>query len=163
MSFVVLLLAFSHPIRQRQLGVVTTVRSNNCARVTKPHDSILMNYEGHLNTIDGKVFDSSFSRNEPFEFTLGIGQVIQGWDEGLVGMCQGEERILTIPPEMGYGDHDMGDIPAGSTLVFKTQLVGWDDTPSLASRFFTMASTMEETAASKLQQLTSYLLNAQRY
>jgi len=61
-----------------------------------------MHYTGRLFS-DGSVFDSSLDRNQPFDFTLGAGQVIQGWDKGLVDMCVGEKRKLTIPPHMGYG------------------------------------------------------------
>ena len=72
---------------------------------------------------DGKVFDSSLERNEPFPFTLGAGQVIKGWDVGLVGMKVGGRRILIIPSDYGYGSNDYGPIPGGSTLVFEVELL----------------------------------------
>jgi FKBP-type peptidyl-prolyl cis-trans isomerase len=59
-------------------------------------------------TVAGKVFDSSKKRNDPFEFTLGKGMVIKGWDNGLTGMCPGERRRLTIPSDLGYGDRGSG-------------------------------------------------------
>ncbi|KAL8611012.1 hypothetical protein ACOMHN_042628 [Nucella lapillus] len=61
-----------------------------------------MHYTGTLE--DGTEFDSSLTRNKPLVFTLGVGQVIKGWDQGLLGMCEGEKRKLVIPSEMGYGD-----------------------------------------------------------
>ncbi len=93
-------------------------------RVTKAGDVISMNYTGRL--ADGTVFDSNvdpkFNHVEPFTFTLGAGQVIPGWDEGLVGMKVGEKRHLVIPPEKAYGPNDYGPIPGNSTLTFDVEL-----------------------------------------
>ena len=74
---------------------------------------------------DGTKFDSSRDRGTPFEFTLGAGQVIKGWDQGLLGACVGEVRKLQIPPSLGYGDAGAGGlIPGGATLVFDTEVMG---------------------------------------
>ena len=56
-----------------------------------------------MNSFDGTVFDSSYNRNQPFDVQIGVGKVIKGWDQGIVGMCVGEKRRLVIPPELGYG------------------------------------------------------------
>jgi FKBP-type peptidyl-prolyl cis-trans isomerase len=84
-------------------------------------DTVSVHYKGTL--LDGTVFDSSYERNTPFEFTVGEGSVIQGWEEGLIGMKVGGKRKLTIPPDLGYGDREAGDIPPNSTLIFEIELL----------------------------------------
>ncbi|KAJ5156113.1 hypothetical protein N7492_008916 [Penicillium capsulatum] len=104
-----------------ELGIETTHKVE-CTRKTKNGDNISMHYRGTLQA-DGSQFDASYNRNVPLTFTLGSGRVIKGWDQGLLDMCIGEKRTLTIPPEYGYGDRGVGPIPAGSTLVFETELM----------------------------------------
>lgn len=87
----------------------------------KAGDVVTVDYTGSLD--NGKVFDSSKKPGRtPFSFKVGTGQVIKGWDEGLQGMKAGGVRDLKIPPELGYGDQDMGVIPPNSTLHFKIEL-----------------------------------------
>lgn len=89
----------------------------------KKFDIVTVNYTGTLE--DGTKFDSSLNPGRtPFRFTVGAGQVIKGWDEGLMGMKVGGKRKLTIPPELGYGSRDNGPIPANSILIFDIDLLG---------------------------------------
>lgn len=95
-------------------------------RRTRKGDKLKMHYTGTLAS-DGSKFDSSLDRNEPFTFTLGQGQVIQGWDRGLNGMCVGEKRRLKIPPHLGYGARGSPPkIPANAWLVFEVECIAID-------------------------------------
>jgi FKBP-type peptidyl-prolyl cis-trans isomerase len=93
--------------------------------VAKAGDTVSMNYTGRLE--NGTVFDSNvdpkFNHVQPFDFTLGAGQVITGWDKGIVGMKVGEKKTLTIPPEDGYGANGQGPIPPNATLIFDVELL----------------------------------------
>ena len=90
--------------------------------VAEEYSIITVHYSGRLES--GKYFDSTNEvGKEPFRFTLGAGQVIKGWDQGLIGMKVGGKRKLTIPPSLGYGDRDMGIIPPNSTLIFIIELI----------------------------------------
>ena len=88
----------------------------------KAGSTVEVNYVGGL-WKTGKVFDASWTRKEPFSFTLGSGQVIKGWDEGVVGMKVGGRRLLVIPPELAYGAKGSGSIPPNSTLTFIVDLL----------------------------------------
>ena len=106
---------------------IETIKSGH-GRAAIAGDQVTVHYTGWLydeSAADkrGEKFDSSVDRGETFNFPLGAGRVIKGWDEGVAGMLIGEKRVLTIPPEMGYGDRGAGAvIPPGATLVFEVEL-----------------------------------------
>ncbi len=95
--------------------------SMGTGEIAQVGDRVVVHYTGKFT--NGTVFDSSFSRNEPFQFVLGSGQVIKGWDEGIVGMREGGKRTLIVPASLGYGMSDYGPIPGGSTLIFDVELI----------------------------------------
>ncbi|KAH8294587.1 hypothetical protein KR018_000020 [Drosophila ironensis] len=119
-------------------------RVENCPRQAKSGDLVHVHYKVRADTRrpeiltptlelllqgtlqdGGKEFDSSYNRGKPFTFTLGAKQVIKGWDQGILGMCEGEQRKLTIPPELGYGSTGAGNgvIPPNAVLIFDVELV----------------------------------------
>lgn len=103
----------------KELGVEILQEGNG--EVAISGKTVSVNYAGFLT--DGTKFDSSFDRNEPFEFTLGQGSVIAGWEQGVLGMKVGETRKLIIPSTLAYGERGVGPIPGNSTLVFVVQLL----------------------------------------
>lgn len=106
------------------LGVLHKIDPEECTRTASARDEVQVHYTGSLKS-DGTVFDSSLKRGQPISFTLGAGQVIKGWDQGIQGMCIGEKRKLTIPSELGYGARGAGGvIPPNADLVFTVELVG---------------------------------------
>jgi len=105
------------------LKIDTTYAPSVCTGKAESGDFIKVHYTGTLYTTGAK-FDSSLDRNVPFDLTLGRGQVIKGWDEGLQGMCKNEKRTITIPSDMAYGSRGAGSvIPPNSALVFDVELL----------------------------------------
>ncbi|KAL1432801.1 hypothetical protein MTO96_013003 [Rhipicephalus appendiculatus] len=126
-----------------ELKVEVVKSSDSCSRKSKKGDILSMHYTGTL--VDGKEFDSSRQRGEPFRFQIGLGQVIKGWDQGLLDMCVGDKRKLTVPPSLGYGDAGAGDrIPPGATLVFETELTKIEDGPPPVNVFKQIDSDQDE-------------------
>ncbi|GFU92232.1 peptidyl-prolyl cis-trans isomerase FKBP14 [Trichonephila clavipes] len=134
--FLVCIVVFDSLIcdQTNELDIDVLHKPEKCDRQSKKGDMLSMHYKGTLD--DGTEFDSSYGRNEPFQFQLGIGQVIKGWDQGLGDMCIGEKRRLTIPPHLGYGDGGAGDrIPPKATLIFEVELLKIEDGPSPVNVF----------------------------
>ncbi|EAT39857.1 AAEL008367-PA [Aedes aegypti] len=121
-AFLLAVVCLADASAEGKLKIGVKKRVENCTLRTKKGDLVHMHYTGTLE--DGSEFDSSIPRGEPLTFTLGMGQVIKGWDQGLLNMCEGEKRKLIIPPELGYGARGAGEkIPPNSVLVFEVELV----------------------------------------
>ena len=124
-TFAVMLIAVSGSKEKQTMNnglVIEDIKIGDGQEVEK-FNIVTVNYTGLLE--NGTKFDSSLNPGRtPFRFTVGAGQVIKGWDEGLMGMKVGGKRKLTIPPELGYGSRDNGPIPANSTLIFEIDLLG---------------------------------------
>lgn len=101
---------------------IKTIQEGTGERVIKSGDTIAVHYTGKLT--DGTKFDSSVDRGTPFEFKIGQGMVIQGWEQGFIGAKVGEKRTLTIPSELGYGSRGAGaSIPPNATLIFDVEVI----------------------------------------
>lgn len=113
----------------------------------KAGDFLSMHYTGTIDESSeagekGKQFDSSVGRGQTFDFQIGVGQVIKGWEEGIVGLCVGAKATVVIPPEMGYGASGAGaDIPGGATLNFDIEVIGIKDGPPAPPNYFAQIDT----------------------
>jgi len=110
-----------------KVDVVTRPANCDSKPKTEAGDYLSVHYTGRLE--DGSSFDSSRGK-DPFGFQLGMGRVIAGWDKGLQGMCEGEKRLLTIPPGYAYGEQGHPPvIPPRATLTFEVELIKFSKTP----------------------------------
>merc|ERR1711955_129509 len=132
-SFFLVVASFLALALADELKVDVEFVPENCEAKSKNGDMLSMHYTGTL--LDGKKFDSSVGR-DPFSFQLGAGQVIKGWDQGLTDMCVGEKRVLTIPPQLAYGEQGAGNvIPPGATLKFSVELIAINEAPPMDNVF----------------------------
>merc|ERR1711936_361050 len=130
------LAAVSAEVKETESGLKVEYISkpDSCDKVARSGDMLSMHYVGTLES--GAKFDSSYDRSEPFKFQIGVGQVIKGWEEGVLGMCVGEKRKLIVPPALGYGDQGAGDIiPGGATLYFEVELIDTEEGPTPVNVF----------------------------
>ena len=114
----VILISFSFFSHSKEIEITKDEPGDGISIVN--HSKIKVHYKGFLE--NGKLFDSSYKRKKPFQFQIGTKQVIEGWEIGLIGMKIGGKRTLIVPPELGYGEREMGAIPANSTLIFEVEL-----------------------------------------
>ncbi len=113
-------------------GIMINDLTKGNGREAKSGDLLSVHYI--LSLQDGTVIQNSKDFGQPFQFVLGAGQVIQGWEQGFAGMKVGGIRTITIPPELGYGENGAGPIPPNSTLVFTVELVDVQDAPSSSAQ-----------------------------
>lgn len=110
-------------------GLKYLIKNETSDKKAVAGDFVTVHYLGILP--DGTKFDSSYDRKEPIRFELGIGRVIVGWEEGISLLKKGEKALLIIPPDLGYGNRNIGIIPANSTLIFQVELVDITDPPTI--------------------------------
>lgn len=153
-AFLAGLLNAEPEVKDSGLQVEYVSKPDPCDQIAKNGDVLSMHYTGTLE--DGTKFDSSLDRNEPFKFQIGVGQVIRGWDEGVLGMCVGEKRKLIVPAALGYGDQGAGDvIPGGATLYFDVELLGTEEGPTPVNVFKQI--DLNEDAQISREELSGYL------
>merc|ERR1712025_1080726 len=141
-------------VKDSGLKVEYLSKPDSCDRVARNGDMLEMHYTGTLE--DGSKFDSSVDRSEPFKFQIGVGQVIKGWEEGVLDMCIGEKRRLIVPPELGYGDQGAGQvIPGGATLYFDIELLEAESGPAPVNVFKQI--DIDNDAALSREELSTYL------
>ena len=119
-----IIICFTHSVMADELEINNIIEGEGAQIIN--HSKILVHYTGKLQ--DGTKFDSSYDRGEPFSFQIGLRQVIEGWEIGLMGMKVGGKRTIVIPPELAYGDKGAGDlISPNATLIFDVEIVSIQD------------------------------------
>lgn len=106
---------------ETESGMFIAVTKKGTGEQPQPGSEVSVHYTGKL--LNGEVFDSSVGRGTPIRFKVGVGQVIRGWDEGILTMKVGEKAIFLIPSPLAYGERDMGEIPSNSPLIFEVELM----------------------------------------
>lgn len=127
-------------------GLIYEIVQAGSGKSAKAGDKVVVHYTGTF--MDGNKFDSSRDRNDPIRFTLGVGQVIPGWDEGIALLKVGDRAKFTIPPSLAYGDREIGPIPPNSTLLFDVELV--DVIEKVIVKPYEVAGIEKKTTASGL-------------
>ena len=118
--FILLIFFLSQTIYANEFEIINDIKGDGLKIVN--HSKIKVHYIGKLQ--DGTKFDSSYDRNQPFSFQIGLRQVIDGWEKGLIGMQVGGKRTLIIPPELAYGERGAGElIPPNATLIFDIEII----------------------------------------
>ncbi len=108
-------------LKTTKSGLKYVILKEGIGENVKPNETVIVHYSGFLT--DGTKFDSSVERDEPITFVAGVGQVIPGWDEGLLLLKKGSKARFVIPPDLAYGERDLGKIPPNSTLIFDVELI----------------------------------------
>jgi len=124
-----------------------------CDKVAVERQLVDIHYIGYLES--GEQFDSSYDRQQTVRFLLGAGQVIRGWEEGVLGMCVTEKRRLFVPPELGYGDQGYGSVPGGAKVYFDLELVDVTEPPPPVNIFKQIDTNMDQGVTR--EELTLYL------
>ena len=147
-----------------ELSVTVTDGPKECDDSEKvaPGYFLSMHYTGTIDESSetgekGSKFDSSRDRQQTFDFQIGVGQVIRGWDEGIIGLCKGARATLVIPPEYGYGPQGVGGaIPGGATLNFDVEVVDFMTEPPPPPNYFKMIDINEDGKISKEEMLAFF-------
>lgn len=105
----------------RMSGLYVIKKVETEGKAVNPGKKVTVHYEGRF--LNDNVFDSSYDRKKPIEFIVGSGRVIRGWDEGLAMLREGEKAVLIVPSHLGYGDRQVGPIPANTPLVFTIEVL----------------------------------------
>jgi len=118
--FILLIFFITQTIQANELEIINDIKGVGAKVVN--HSKIKVHYIGKLK--DGTIFDSSYDRNQSFDFQIGLRQVIEGWEQGIIGMRVGGKRTLIIPPELAYGERGAGElIPPNATLIFNIEII----------------------------------------
>ena len=156
--FAILQLASASEVIETETGLKIEIVSKptECEKFVKKGDKLSMHYVGKLE--NGDTFDSSRRLNKPLDFQIGVGRVIKGWDEGILGMCIGEERKLIIPSDLGYGEKGSpgGSIPGGATLYFDIELMNIQDGPQKKNVFGAIDANSDRRISK--EELKTYLV-----